>query len=262
MIYVVSDVHGCYTELMLLLDKAGFDESKDELIIAGDIVDRGSESLDMLRLLEKHPSSYTFLKGNHDAAFADYCRITVDIYRKHRKGRESLQSFLFNDCLWNYVNGYFDHYGTLEKLLDKVKIKDLEKWTKLIDAMPYIAEREIGGKKYIIVHAGYITENKYLGFRMCGYGDSYLRANIAHFYLWAREDGIEYGGKDGVTVVFGHTPTIFDSSIFYNEGKVWTKRIKKKRFINIDCGLVYDDKNSNLALLRLDDEKVFYLYDK
>ena len=37
--YVMSDIHGCYSELMKMLEKIKFDPKKDELIIAGDIID-------------------------------------------------------------------------------------------------------------------------------------------------------------------------------------------------------------------------------
>lgn len=41
---VIGDVHGCYQELMELLEKVKYSEGVDRLILAGDLVDRGPES--------------------------------------------------------------------------------------------------------------------------------------------------------------------------------------------------------------------------
>ncbi len=45
-IWVVGDLHGCYTNLMNKLDTIGFDNKKDLLISVGDLVDRGAENVE------------------------------------------------------------------------------------------------------------------------------------------------------------------------------------------------------------------------
>ena len=47
--YVVSDVHGFYTEMIDALDKKGFfkDNSPHTLVVCGDMMDRGPESIKM-----------------------------------------------------------------------------------------------------------------------------------------------------------------------------------------------------------------------
>lgn len=48
MIYVMSDLHGCFEEYKRMLEKIDFKES-DTLYILGDIVDRGSQSIQILQ---------------------------------------------------------------------------------------------------------------------------------------------------------------------------------------------------------------------
>ena len=46
--YVIGDVHGCYTELMALLDKIESQDAEAQIIFVGDWVDRGSEQKQVL----------------------------------------------------------------------------------------------------------------------------------------------------------------------------------------------------------------------
>lgn len=62
--YVIGDVHGCYRELMQLLDAVAF-SNDDRLIFTGDLVNRGPESLEVLRFVAQCPQASTVL-GNHD----------------------------------------------------------------------------------------------------------------------------------------------------------------------------------------------------
>ena len=64
--YVIGDVQGCFDELMLLLDKINFDPKNDELIFAGDLINRGPKSLEVLEFCLDNKKSIEVVLGNHD----------------------------------------------------------------------------------------------------------------------------------------------------------------------------------------------------
>jgi len=65
-IYVVGDIQGCYDALQRLLEKIRFDPAADELWTPGDVVNRGKQSLETLRLLFGLRDRFTMVLGNHD----------------------------------------------------------------------------------------------------------------------------------------------------------------------------------------------------
>ena len=64
--WVVGDVQGCFSTFQLLLDRIEFRPGKDRLWFVGDLVNRGPDSLGMLRWARRHESSVVCVLGNHD----------------------------------------------------------------------------------------------------------------------------------------------------------------------------------------------------
>ena len=64
--YVIGDVQGCYDELAALCAKVKFDPQKDKLIFAGDLVNRGPKSLEVLNFCIENRKSVKAVLGNHD----------------------------------------------------------------------------------------------------------------------------------------------------------------------------------------------------
>lgn len=61
----MSDIHGCYDDMIKMLEQIAFSD-EDTLILAGDYIDRGSQSFEMLKWIESNPKNVIFLRGNHD----------------------------------------------------------------------------------------------------------------------------------------------------------------------------------------------------
>jgi bis(5'-nucleosyl)-tetraphosphatase (symmetrical) len=64
--YVVGDLQGCYRELQQLLATVKFDPANDVLWLTGDLVNRGPQSLECLRLVRSLGKSAVTVLGNHD----------------------------------------------------------------------------------------------------------------------------------------------------------------------------------------------------
>jgi len=64
--YAVGDIQGCLDPLLQLLDRVDFEPGTDRLIAAGDLVNRGPQSLETLRFCHGLGSAFQTVLGNHD----------------------------------------------------------------------------------------------------------------------------------------------------------------------------------------------------
>lgn len=62
----MGDIQGCYDPLVALLDSIGFDQTRDQLISVGDLINRGTQNLETLRYCKSLGSSFQMVLGNHD----------------------------------------------------------------------------------------------------------------------------------------------------------------------------------------------------
>lgn len=103
MYYVLSDIHGCNAELTTALNY--WNPAKETLIVMGDLIDRGPDSLGVIRTLmqaeKDHPERVIVLAGNHDQMFLDWVLHTapadLDFYYSPSLHDATIKSFVESD---------------------------------------------------------------------------------------------------------------------------------------------------------------------
>jgi len=117
--YLVGDLQGCCDAFERLLAEVGFSPSRDSLTVLGDLVNRGPQSLAVLRRMRTLGSAADALLGNHDLHLL---AVAQGVRPEHR-----------ND--------------TLREILDA---PDRDAWIEWVRARPLAIERH----GWLCVHAG------------------------------------------------------------------------------------------------------------
>lgn len=105
-LYVVSDCHGFYDELINSLNKSGYDEnSKDNLLIdCGDFFDRGTQSLEIYKYYKKlsDEGKAIILRGNHQAMMIEFLEGKDCSFNFLHNGlNNTIDSFLGDTSSWH-----------------------------------------------------------------------------------------------------------------------------------------------------------------
>lgn len=139
--FVIGDLHGCREYLDRLLHRVEFDPSVDRLISVGDLVDRGPNSLDCLRLLEA--PWFHVVMGNHEQMLLDFFAPWLADGSPADPYAESSLGFL--------VNG--GHWALFEIDSTRRPIRPLSDLLPLVSALPQVIVVGDGKERYHVVHA-------------------------------------------------------------------------------------------------------------
>lgn len=121
--WAIGDVQGCFDSLERLVEAIGFDRHSDHLWFAGDLVNRGPRSADVLRFVRDLGDRAVAVLGNHDLNL-------LAVAAGHRKPRK---------------------HDTVHDVLDAPDHDDLVDWLR---ACPL--EHTEG--RYTMIHAGLLRE--------------------------------------------------------------------------------------------------------
>ncbi|WP_313210127.1 symmetrical bis(5'-nucleosyl)-tetraphosphatase [Stenotrophomonas sp.] len=81
-VWAIGDLQGCYDVTQRLLEKIKFDPAVDKLWFCGDLVNRGGQSLETLRLVHSLRESSVIVLGNHDLSLLAVGARTEEEQRK------------------------------------------------------------------------------------------------------------------------------------------------------------------------------------
>ena len=206
---VISDIHGCYDEFRLLLHEVKYDAQKDQLILLGDYVNRGKDSLQVVQYVyELVQAGAIALKGNHDEWFVKYLRNVDNTFARFTSdkvgGYATLQSFLPGVALQQEDNAKY------QKMICR-------KYSHLVDfleQLPYTFETAT----HLFVHAGVDPEKQ-------------LHENSSLNFIMSRWHFINEPCRLKKVIVFGHTTCV----MIHGKPEPWVKENK----IGLDGGCCF-----------------------
>jgi bis(5'-nucleosyl)-tetraphosphatase (symmetrical) len=101
----VSDIHGCIDEFNELIQKVNYDPQNDRLVLLGDLIDRGPDSLAVVKRARE--LNLECVMGNHEHKFLKWFRSQgsrVDVYdRKDFYGKLSDQDINYISNMPTYI---------------------------------------------------------------------------------------------------------------------------------------------------------------
>ena len=229
-LFAISDIHGCYTELMLLMKKLPLDPENDTVVFMGDYIDRGPDSKKVVEQLIKWHSKYKnfiFLYGNHEDIFLNW------YYHKQNYQEDSQWSCLLTNGGKETLKSY-----DLSEAVRKFPASHIKFFTE-------VARLFYETDDYIFVHGGLIPGTPIEEMKLL------VNETILKALIWARDDFIDSDYNWNKKVVFGHTPA---------NKKRWGKLgqpIIMKNKIGID-GAVCPSACKNLIAVELPVEKFYF----
>lgn len=230
MIYVISDIHGCFDKYQAMLSEIQF-KSTDTLYVLGDVIDRGPDGIKILQNMNGRSNVIPIL-GNHEFTAA-VCLpwLMEDVTDQSLAKLDDTQLAALSEWI---TNGGGPTLRSLQQLSQEERQDILE----YLQEMELYAEVETGGSRFVLTHAA--LEN---------FGsEKPLDAYELQDFLFGRPnpEAVYYPDK---ILVFGHTPT----RLLGKQDRIF----RKGTMVDIDCGCVF--QGGQLGCLCLDTMEEFYV---
>lgn len=246
--YVVGDIQGCYTGLKKLLTQINFNPQRDMLWATGDLIGRGSQSLETIQFLYELGAKFNTVLGNHDLHF-------LAIYHQIRKAnrKDKFESLLNSPLVDTYAewlkqkplavkladNMFLSHAGLfplwsinealkfsarVEKYLKNESCKALLEYMYNDDSIAFNEELgEMDTLRFIIdafTRMRYLCEDEALDFSC----KAAVKDAPPHLIPWYEHPNIKNHSK--TKVIFGHWASLegytpYSHCIALDTGYIW-----------------------------------------
>lgn len=223
LIYVISDLHGCYEKYLQMLEKIAF-SSNDSLYILGDVVDRGDDGIKILQDMMKRRNVIPIM-GNHE-------RMALNILQKiynelEYEGKTTATISSSKECKIWFAHGGYPTYHAFSLLRPKQQ-RDLLEY---VESFYLEYDIVVDGKQFYLAHSALKTP---------------LNKKMSEIipidkYIWERMDYSKQYFQDKC-FVSGHSPT------FFIDEKCKGRIYKNHNHVAIDCGVVYGEKLGCICL--------------
>jgi len=222
MVYCISDIHGEYDLFLKLLKKINFNED-DTLLVLGDMIDKGPNSIKLLKYLFSK-NNVICLMGNHEYDFIKYYNGLMKRYNDYQLVLNKLKEYFSDGDLLDY------------EIVDK------------IESLPLYLEYD----NYICVHSGVKIDEQKRVYDL-------ENTKIEDLVYNRRFKDHNYFVCDKC-IIFGHTPVRYindkDDIIFYRKNNALGNNIKDFYKIHIDCGVYLSNR---LGCLCIDNLNGYYV---
>ncbi|WP_012068766.1 symmetrical bis(5'-nucleosyl)-tetraphosphatase [Marinomonas sp.] len=261
--YVIGDLQGCLTPLVQLLEQINYHPEQDKLWFAGDLINRGEESLETLRFIKSLGNNATVVLGNHDL----HLLAVSHGYGKLKRGdtlaeiltagdRDDLMDWLRHQPLFHYdeqLNTVMTHAGippcwdlqkaqTLAKEVeDKLKSDSVDEFfATMYGNKPNTWSDDLTGLDRLRAITNYLTR-----MRFC---DENSKLDLES------KEGINTATK-GYAPWFNYpTKVPEDCHIVFGHWAALEGKTQKERIHALDTGCVW---GGSLTALRLEDQQRF-----
>lgn len=147
MIYVMSDLHGCFEEYKRMLEKIDFKDS-DILYILGDIVDRGSQSIQILQDMMVRSNVFPIL-GNHEYMLNECLDFMLSEINEENVSTINDSNIIQKLTSWITENGGAPTFEQLNHL-SKEELLDLQEYLMEFEIYKSL---EVNQERFVLVHA-------------------------------------------------------------------------------------------------------------
>lgn len=221
--YCISDIHGQLAAFDDLLARSGINLNTDTLYILGDMIDRGTEPIGVLKRVYDLAHTYPNVRvtlGNHElmmlsSGIDKILRGTLrsDVWEA------SWRSRTFE--VWMYNRGEITARGVMQLYAENEAVANkLIDWLRTLPA--YYEDKE-----HVYAHANQ-TSGDFISQHLESLHPDFSKEMIG--CVWDRVDPVDFFLLSGKTLIAGHTITAY----YQNQNS--SNIFKSRNYICIDCG--------------------------